>query len=62
MDLDRQSFPFAKPAEIRDQIKEVVDVMADPKGGLIVGTGIYGGDVPLKNIEAICEAMEDYCF
>ena len=62
VDLDRQSFPFLKPVEIRNQIKEVVDAMADPKGGLMLQAGIFGGDVPLKNIEAICEAMEEYCF
>ena len=62
VDLDRQAFPFAKPTEIRNQIKEVVDAMADPKGGFMMQAGIYGGDVPLKNIEVICEAMEEYCF
>ena len=62
VDLDRQAFPFARPTEIRDQIKEVVDVMADPKGGFMMQAGIYGADVPLKNIEAICEVMEEYCF
>ena len=36
--------------------------MGAPEGGLMVMAGIYGDDVPLRNIEAICEAMEDYCF
>ena len=62
VDLDRQGFPFMTPQEIRDQIKEVVDVMGAPEGGLMVMAAIYGNDVPLKNIEAICEAMEDHCF
>ncbi len=62
VDLDRQSFPFAKPRELRDQVKEVVETMASPEGGLMIKAGIFGDDVPLKNIEAICEAMEDYCF
>ncbi len=62
VDLDRQGFPFMTPQEIRDQIKEVVDVMGAPEGGLMVMAAIYGNDVPLRNIAAICEAMEDYCF
>ena len=45
-----------------NQIKEVVNAMADPKGGFMMEASIYGGDVPLKNIEVICEAMEEYCF
>jgi hypothetical protein len=61
LDLDRQSFPFLTPAQIRAQIKEVVEVMGAPEGGLMVMAGIYGADVPLRNIEAICEAMEDHC-
>jgi uroporphyrinogen-III decarboxylase len=62
LDLDRQSFPFLTPAEIRAQIREVVEVMGAPEGGLMVMAAVYGDDVPLTNIEAICEAMEDYCF
>jgi len=62
VDLDRQSLPFVTPQEIREQIKEVVDSMALPEGGLMVLAAVYGKDVPLGNIAAICEAMEDYCF
>jgi uroporphyrinogen decarboxylase len=61
LDLDRQSFPFITTTDIRRQVKEVVEVMADPQGGLMVMGGIYGADVPLQNIEALCVAMEDYC-
>ena len=61
IDLDRQSFPFLTPAEIRQQIKDVVKVMGEPEGGLMLLASIYGGDVPLNNIQAICEAMEDFC-
>lgn len=62
VDLDRQSFPFAGPEELRDQVKEVIDEMANSEGGLMIKAGIYGDDVPLRNIEAICKAMEDFCF
>jgi hypothetical protein len=36
--------------------------MALPEGGLMVMAAIYDDDVPLANIEAVVEAMEDYCF
>ena len=60
--LDMQMFPFCKPEDIRDQVKEVVEKLALPEGGLMVSGDIFGVNVPLKNIEAICEAMEEYCF
>jgi uroporphyrinogen decarboxylase len=61
LDLDRQMFPFCKPEDIRRQVKEVVDKLALPQGGLMVWGVIGGDDVPLENIEALCEAMEKYC-
>lgn len=62
VDLDRQSFPFVDPHVIRQQVKEVVDAMALPEGGLGLTVAIYGTDVPLKNIAALCEAIEDFCY
>ena len=63
VDLDRQGFPFMTPTELRAQIKQVVDAMAMPEGGLMLLAAVYGGaEIPLRNIAAICEAMEDYCF
>jgi uroporphyrinogen decarboxylase len=62
VDLDRQGFPFATPAAIREEIKQVVDMMAAPEGGLMVQAAVYGDDVPLANVVALCEAMEDYCY
>lgn len=62
VDLDRQSFPFLTPTAIRQQVKDVVDAMAMPEGGLMVSTGIFGADVPLRNIAALAEAMEAFCF
>ena len=61
VDLDRQSFPFLSPAELRAQAKEVVERMAAPEGGLMVWAAISAADVPLRNVETLCEAMEDYC-
>lgn len=62
LDLDRQSFPFITPAEMRAQVREVVDTLALPEGGLMVLAQFYGADIPLANIAACLEAMEDYCF
>jgi len=61
LDLDRQMFPFCKPEDIKKQVKEVVERLGSPKGGLMVLGEIYGGDVPLENIEMLSEAMEEYC-
>jgi hypothetical protein len=61
LDLDRQSFPFLSPAELRDQVKSCVDAMYDPKGGLMLLASVYG-EVPLRNIDALCTAFEDFCY
>jgi len=62
VDLDRQGFAFMTPAEIRAQIKQVVDAMATPEGGLMIAGSVWDASTPLRNIEAMCVAMEDYCF
>jgi hypothetical protein len=36
--------------------------MGAPEGGLMLVGYIYGADIPLENIVALAEAMEDYCF
>jgi len=62
VDLDRQSFPFLQPQGLRGQVKQVVDVMASPEGGLMISASVSASDVPLRNIEAIVEAVDEYCF
>jgi uroporphyrinogen decarboxylase len=61
LDLDRQGFPFLTPGELRDEVKEAIDTLADPRGGLMLMAQIYG-EVPLRNIEALCDAFEDFGF
>lgn len=61
LDLDRQMFPFCRPSEIREQIRDVVQRLGSPAGGLIVLGVFYGSDIPLQNIEAFCEASEEFC-
>ena len=61
LDLDRQGFPFQTPAQLRDEVNRVVGELGDSRGGLMLLAAVYG-TVPLENIEALCDAMEDYCF
>ena len=60
LDLDRQIFQFATPDEIDAHIREAVETLALPEGGLRVSAEV-AQDVPLANIEAICVAFEKYC-
>ena len=61
LDLDRQMFPFCTPADINAQVKEAVDKLCAPEGGLMMVAAVYDEITPLENMEAICEAMEEYC-
>ena len=59
LDLDRQLFPFASPQEIEDHVRESVEKLGSPEGGLCL-IAECAPDVPLENIEAICNALEKY--
>ena len=59
LDLDRQMFPFCTPEEIDVHVREAVEALGSPEGGLWL-KGECGPDVPLENIEAICAALEKY--
>jgi uroporphyrinogen decarboxylase len=59
LDLDRQMFPFGTPAEIDAHVREAVETLGLPEGGLWL-VAECAPDVPLRNIEAICEALERY--
>jgi len=59
LDLNRQMFPFWKPADIDAHVREAVEVLGAPEGGLWLKAEI-GEDVPLANVEAICTALEKY--
>lgn len=60
LDLDRQMFPFCKPGDIRNQVKQVVEKLSLPQGGLMIVGSIVGADeVPLENIAALCDALEE---
>ena len=57
VDIDEQMLPFATPGEIDAQIREIVEKVGRPEGGLML-YACPSADVPLANIEAICTAWE----
>lgn len=59
LDLDRQLFPFATPAQIDVHVREAVETLGSPQGGLWLKAEI-GFDVPLENVDAVCTALEKY--
>ncbi len=61
LDLDRQLFPFCTPKEIDEHVREAVETLGSPEGGLWLKAEI-GFDIPLENVDAICTALEKYRF
>lgn len=60
LDIDRQKItPYGTPADIDALIREEVEKIATPKGGLALVYGLYPG-VPLENVKAVMDAMEKY--
>lgn len=59
LDLDRQLFPFATPSQIEEHIKKAIETLALPEGGLML-VAECEQDVPLENIEKICETLEKF--
>ena len=59
LDLDRQLSPLCTPQDIDDHVREAVEKLGSPAGGLWLKAEI-GFDVPLENVEAICAALEKY--
>lgn len=61
LDLDRQMFPFATPKEIEEHVRECVEALYLPEGGLALNIEI-GKDVPVENMEALVAAVDKYRF
>lgn len=60
LDIDRQRItPYGTPAQIDALIKEEVEKLSTPQGGLTMIYGLYPG-VPLENVKALMDAMEKY--
>ena len=62
LDLDRQKItPFGTPEEINRLVREEVEKISTPQGGMSMIYGLYPG-VPLENVKAVMDAMERYAF
>ena len=51
---------FCSPGDIFAHIKEVVERLYLPEGGLMVQASIWDSNTTLENIEAICGALEKH--
>ena len=60
LDIDRQFITAnGTPAQIDSLIREEVERIATPEGGLCMIYGLYPG-VPIENVKALMDAMEKY--
>jgi uroporphyrinogen decarboxylase len=60
LDIDRQQIsPFGSTEQIDSLIRQEVEKLGSPQGGLMMIYGLYPG-VPLENIRALMDAMERY--
>jgi hypothetical protein len=60
LDIDRQSVvPYGTPGDIDDLIREEIEKLGSPAGGLMLVCGIYP-PTPVKNVEALAYAIEKY--
>ncbi len=60
LDIDRQNVTFGgTPQDIDDLIREEVEKIGTPEGGLLMVYGLYPG-TPIENAEAVAAAMEKY--
>lgn len=62
LDIDRQKItPYGTPSQVRELIREEVARLGSKEGGLMMIYGLYPG-VPLENVKALMDAMEEYAF
>ncbi|MFP4026649.1 MAG: uroporphyrinogen decarboxylase family protein [Candidatus Brocadiia bacterium] len=62
LDIDRQNVVrFGTPEEVRDLIREEVEKLSSPRGGLMMQADIYPG-IPVRNLDALMTALEDFCY
>lgn len=60
LDIDRQHVTFhGTPDQIDALVRQEVETLGSKQGGLMMIYGLYPG-VPLRNIQALMEAMEKY--
>ena len=58
LDLDRQMFPFATPAQVKEHVRECVEALWLPQGGLGLNLEL-NYDVPLENAAALLDALRE---
>ncbi|MDZ7378682.1 MAG: hypothetical protein ONB25_14250 [candidate division KSB1 bacterium] len=61
LDLDRQRFPFWTAEHIDRHVREAVEALYLPEGGLLLQASV-GPELSLGTIRAICESLERYRF
>ena len=62
LDVDRQKITvFGTPAEVDALVREEVEKLSSPAGGLMMIYGWYAG-TPLENVKALMDAFEKYMF
>lgn len=61
LDLDRQLFPFATPDELYTHVRQAVEALYLPEGGLALNIE-FGVDVPVENMDAILAAVDEFRF
>lgn len=59
LNLDQEILLQGTPPEVRDHVREAVQVLGSPRGGLMLQAEI-NTDVPLRNLEVLAEAMREY--
>ena len=59
LDLDRQLFPFATPSQLDNHVRECVEALYLPQGGLGINIEL-SYEVPLENMAAILNAARKY--
>ena len=62
LDVDRQKVTvFGTPAEVDALVREEVEKLSSPAGGLMMIYGWYAG-TPIENVRALMDAFEKYMF
>ena len=59
LDLDRQMFPFVTPSQLDDHMRNAIEALWTPRGGLSISVEI-GHEVPTENIAALLQAGRRY--
>jgi hypothetical protein len=59
LDLDRQMFPFAKPEQLHEHVRECVQELYLPQGALGISLEL-NYEIPMENAVALLDALEKW--